>query len=93
MAPGAIQEPAAATAEVVDIKTKMFDTTPASIETALADAQTRFEERNPVSKRQHELATQSLPGGNTRTLLYTSPFPLVMKCGRGVFVWSEDGHK
>lgn len=53
----------------------------------------RFIQANPVSKQQHELALSNLPGGNTRTLLHTSPFPLVMKRGEGPFVWDEDGHK
>ncbi|KAF4121707.1 glutamate-1-semialdehyde 2,1-aminomutase [Geosmithia morbida] len=59
----------------------------------LASAVARFTERNPVSKRQYEIAVNNLPGGNTRTLLHTSPFPLVMKRGRGPFVWDEDDHK
>ncbi|KKY20775.1 putative glutamate-1-semialdehydeaminomutase [Phaeomoniella chlamydospora] len=63
------------------------------VETALAAAQARYEERNPNSKIQHELAVKSLPGGNTRTLLHTSPFPLSMKCGKGPYVYDEDDHK
>ncbi|KAK3486290.1 pyridoxal phosphate-dependent transferase [Neurospora crassa] len=60
---------------------------------ALAAAQFRYVANNPLSKKQHELAVESLPGGNTRTLLHTSPFPLCMKHGKGTFVWDEDGHK
>ncbi len=60
---------------------------------SLSAARARFEERNPVSKELHGLAVQSLPGGNTRTLLHTSPFPLTMKRGKGPYVWSGDGHK
>ncbi len=60
---------------------------------ALTAAEARFVENNPLSKAQHELATGALPGGNTRTLLHTSPFPLSMKQGKGAFVWDEDGHK
>ncbi|EGO54949.1 hypothetical protein NEUTE1DRAFT_111537 [Neurospora tetrasperma FGSC 2508] len=60
---------------------------------ALAAAQSRYVANNPLSKKQHELAVESLPGGNTRTLLHTSPFPLCMKHGKGTFVWDEDGHK
>lgn len=60
---------------------------------ALAAAQSRFVESHPNSKREHDIAVSHLPGGNTRTLLHTSPFPLTMKCGKGPFVWDEDGHK
>ncbi|KAI1879884.1 hypothetical protein JX265_001505 [Neoarthrinium moseri] len=64
-----------------------------AVQAALDAATKRFEERNPVSKKLHETAAGTLPGGNTRTLLHTSPFPLSMKCGKGPFVWDEDGHK
>jgi glutamate-1-semialdehyde 2,1-aminomutase len=64
-----------------------------SLRQALTAAQSRFVESHPNSKRQHEIAVSHLPGGNTRTLLHTSPFPLTMKCGKGPFVWDEDGHK
>src|SRR3569833_787261 len=66
---------------------------PASLQETLAAARARFEQRNPISQRQHEVAIRSLPGGNTRTLLHTSPFPVVMKRGQGSNLWSEDGHE
>lgn len=60
---------------------------------ALSDAETRYIGRNPASKAQHEIAVNSLPGGNTRTLLHTNPFPLVVKKGEGTVVWDVDGHR
>jgi len=60
---------------------------------ALAAAQVRFNANHPASKAQHELATTCMPGGNTRTLLHTSPFPLAMTRGEGVFIHDSDGHK
>ncbi len=60
---------------------------------ALRAAETRFVANNPLSKAQHGLAAGSLPGGNTRTLLHTSPFPLSMKQGKDAYVWDLDGHK
>ncbi|KAK3314318.1 pyridoxal phosphate-dependent transferase [Apodospora peruviana] len=65
----------------------------AAAKAALAAAEARFIANNPLSKKQHDLAVCSLPGGNTRTLLHTSPFPLCMKQGKGAYVWDEDGHK
>ncbi len=60
---------------------------------ALLAAEARFTANNPLSKAQHDLAVGALPGGNTRTLLYTSPFPLCMKRGQDAYVWDLDGHK
>ncbi|KAL2163774.1 hypothetical protein VTH06DRAFT_5833 [Thermothelomyces fergusii] len=60
---------------------------------ALRAAEERFVANNPLSKAQHDLAVGSLPGGNTRTLLHTSPFPLCMKRGQDAYVWDLDGHK
>ena len=34
-----------------------------------------------------------MPGGNTRTSLFTSPFPLTLSKGQGCHVWCIDGHK
>lgn len=59
----------------------------------LRNAEARFISNNPLSKAQHDLALGSLPGGNTRTLLHTSPFPLSMERGQGAYVWDLDGHK
>ena len=59
---------------------------------ALTAAQARFTLANPNSQSQHTLASLSLPGGNTRTLLHTSPFPLTMKSGNGAYVTDLDSH-
>ncbi|KAK0713473.1 pyridoxal phosphate-dependent transferase [Lasiosphaeria miniovina] len=60
---------------------------------ALATAEARFIANNLRSKQLHELAVGVLPGGNTRSLLHTPPFPLSMKQGKGGYVWDEDSHK
>ncbi|KAK8153687.1 pyridoxal phosphate-dependent transferase [Phyllosticta citrichinensis] len=62
-------------------------------EAALQAARARFIARNPNSKRIHEDATRSLPGGNTRSVLHTAPFPVAMKRGRGYHVVDEDDHE
>ncbi|KAK3319606.1 pyridoxal phosphate-dependent transferase [Cercophora scortea] len=66
---------------------------PGNAQEALVAAEARFITNNPASKQQHDLAVGTLPGGNTRTLLHTSPFPLCMKQGKGAYVWDADGHK
>ncbi|KAJ5826705.1 hypothetical protein N7447_003468 [Penicillium robsamsonii] len=60
---------------------------------ALRDAETRFIELHPESQRLHRLSLDSLPGGNTRTLLHTAPFPVFMRKGQGEELWDEDGNK
>ncbi|KAK3346390.1 pyridoxal phosphate-dependent transferase [Lasiosphaeria hispida] len=60
---------------------------------ALAAAEARFIANNPLSQKQHTLAAGSLPGGNTRSLLHTSPFPLTVNRGQGTHLWDEDGHR
>ena len=63
------------------------------IDSVLHDAVTRFIERHPESQRLHKLSLESLPGGNTRTLLHTAPFPVFMRKGEGSELWDEDGNK
>ncbi|KAK0648315.1 pyridoxal phosphate-dependent transferase [Cercophora newfieldiana] len=65
----------------------------AAAKAALAAAEARFASTNPLSKAQHELAISSLPGGNTRTLLHTPPFPLTISRGEGTHLYDLDGHK
>ncbi|TKA32140.1 hypothetical protein B0A50_01388 [Salinomyces thailandicus] len=65
----------------------------AAIEHALEAAKERFVVRNPTSLKLHLEAEQSLPGGNTRSLLHNAPFPVFMQRGTGYMVISEDGHE
>lgn len=60
---------------------------------ALQNAAAQFIERHPHSQRLHEKALESLPGGNTRTLLHTAPFPVFMCKGEDFKLWDEDGNK
>lgn len=59
---------------------------------ALEAAQSRFVSRNKNSRNLHEESAKSLPGGNTRSLLHTPPFPVFLASGKGHQVTSEDGH-
>jgi len=63
------------------------------MESALQHAVTQFIELHPESRRLHELALKSLPGGNTRTLLHTAPFPVFMRKGEDCQLWDEDGNR
>ncbi|KAH9906885.1 pyridoxal phosphate-dependent transferase [Xylariomycetidae sp. FL2044] len=95
MASIAIKETLASATQDVKPKMSMIsESAPEdAVKSALRAATERFVAANPISKRQHEIAAGILPGGNTRTLLHTAPFPLSMKCGKGAYVWDEDGHK
>jgi glutamate-1-semialdehyde 2,1-aminomutase len=62
------------------------------IQTELDAATARYITRNSRSKALHDEAVKSMPGGNTRTVLHASPFPVVIKSGRGHQLTSEDGY-
>lgn len=47
-----------------------------SLDSALAEAEARFIADNPKSAARHSFAKTTMPGGNTRTVLHYTPFPL-----------------
>ncbi|KAL4950664.1 pyridoxal phosphate-dependent transferase [Aspergillus filifer] len=59
----------------------------------LRSANERYEAQNPNSKAQHQRATSRLPGGNTRSILHASPFPICMDRGIGNKLVDVDGHE
>lgn len=63
-----------------------------SLEAALAEAEERYVRANPESARLAAVAAASMPGGNTRTTLHYSPFPLALRSGSGATVTDVDGH-
>ncbi|MDL2403312.1 aspartate aminotransferase family protein [Rhizobium mayense] len=65
----------------------------ADLDSVLNDARQRFVDRNPKSLARHIDAKQSLPGGNTRTILWYNPFPLTLVSGNGCYVTDFDGHQ
>jgi glutamate-1-semialdehyde 2,1-aminomutase len=69
-----------------------MDTSHTTAAEALKEAENRFEKRNTKSIGLHKKAAKSLPGGNTRSVLHTTPCPVFLKSGRGYHVTSEDGH-
>ncbi|MEQ9122558.1 MAG: aminotransferase class III-fold pyridoxal phosphate-dependent enzyme, partial [Alphaproteobacteria bacterium] len=60
---------------------------------ALADAQTRFADANPKSGEAYAAACRGLPGGNTRTVLFYPPYPLMLTRGEGCRLTDLDGHE
>ena len=66
--------------------------TNADLATALADAEAGYIAANPNSRALAEKAARSMPGGNTRTVLHYTPFPLALAGGEGCRVTDIDGH-
>lgn len=63
-----------------------------SLNGAIADARERYIASNPLSLARQEQATKSLPGGNTRSVLWYEPFPVALASGQGCSVTDIDGH-
>lgn len=63
------------------------------IAAALEEAEARFVAANPNSAAAYEAAKRSMPGGNTRTVLFYPPFPLSLASGEGCYVTDVDGHR
>lgn len=62
-----------------------------TLQAALDEAHARYTEANPRSLAQHQRAAKVLPGGNTRTVLFSDPFPITLESARGCRVRSLDG--
>ena len=63
------------------------------IDAVLLSARQQYASQNPESERMYERSQQVMPGGNTRTILFYPPFPLVMVRGAGARLWDADGHE
>ena len=64
----------------------------ADLDSALAEAEARYVARNPASKAAYDFACRAMPGGNTRTSLFYTPFPLTLSHGAGARVTDLDRH-
>ena len=63
------------------------------LEAALAEARERYAAARPRSAAIHARAREVMPGGNTRTVLFYTPFPTAMARGEGCRLWDVDGHE
>lgn len=64
----------------------------ATLDEALSAARAHYTAANPKSLALHREAERSLPGGNTRTVLFFGPFPLRFAGGDGCYLNDVDGH-
>jgi len=58
---------------------------------ALSGQQAKYTLRNQKSLKAHNDVCHYFPGGNTRTVLYSSPFPITFREGKGCTLTSVDG--
>lgn len=60
---------------------------------ALDEAEQAYAAGNPESAANYRASTGSMPGGNTRTVIHFSPFPLTFTRAEGARLWDADGHE
>jgi glutamate-1-semialdehyde 2,1-aminomutase len=65
----------------------------ATLAAALDEAKQAYAVANPASLSLHRRAAGVMPGGNTRSVLYSDPFPLAFARGEGARLWDVDGHE
>jgi hypothetical protein len=63
------------------------------LEVALRETHLAFTMKHQLSKKIHEESCKYLPGGNTRTVLHASPFPLTIASGKSCMLNTVDGHE
>ena len=63
-----------------------------SLQEALRETEERYVAANPKSKARQDEAAKSMPGGNTRSVLYYSPFPVAIEHARAQTLTDIDGH-
>ncbi|KAL2814185.1 putative acetylornithine aminotransferase [Aspergillus granulosus] len=68
-----------------------LEAVPKALQKKLEDAVANFVSQNPSSKKAIGRASESLPGGTTRAVLESDPFPLVVSSGSGSTLTSIDG--
>ncbi len=62
------------------------------IETQLAEAIATFRAKRPKTEALQARAATVMPGGNTRTVLFTAPFPVRAEKAEGATITDADGH-
>jgi glutamate-1-semialdehyde 2,1-aminomutase len=64
---------------------------PETLQARLEEAVANFVRENPSSQKVIENASKNIPGGTTRAVLDSEPFPLVVSSGKGATLTSVDG--
>ncbi|ETI20665.1 hypothetical protein G647_07007 [Cladophialophora carrionii CBS 160.54] len=66
------------------------ETVSTALSAALEQAHARYTNSHPQSLKIHDQACNYLPGGNTRTVLHTTPFPLTISSGQDTHLTTVD---
>jgi glutamate-1-semialdehyde 2,1-aminomutase len=64
-----------------------------ALDAALTEAKSNFAAKRPITRQLHDRAANVMPGGNTRTVLYTAPFPIRVAKAEGSALTDVDGHR
>jgi glutamate-1-semialdehyde 2,1-aminomutase len=64
----------------------------ASVDEALDQAIAQYVAKRPKTAEMHERASAVMPGGNTRTVLFSKPFPIRIDKAEGCQLTDIDGH-
>ena len=64
-----------------------------SLSAALNEAEQDYTSRNAKSQENFQTSTGSMPGGNTRTVIHFSPFPLTFTKAENATLTDADGHE
>lgn len=64
-----------------------------TIDSALSEAMALFAGKRPKTREMHDRAKAVMPGGNTRTVLFTAPFPIRAERAEGSTIIDADGHR
>ncbi|NJM31246.1 MAG: aminotransferase class III-fold pyridoxal phosphate-dependent enzyme [Rhizobiales bacterium] len=77
-----------------DAKFPLMNEAPISLnlDAALAEAEANFVAKRPKTAALHDRAKAVMPGGNTRTVLYSAPFPIRIERAEGAILHDIDGH-
>ena len=62
------------------------------LDLALQQAIANFRDKRPKTAALHARASAVMPGGNTRTILYSAPFPIRAEKAEGAYITDMDGH-
>jgi glutamate-1-semialdehyde 2,1-aminomutase len=63
------------------------------LDAALAEAREHYAAKRPKSAQIHQRARDTMPGGNTRSVLFYTPFPTAMARGERCFLEDADDHR
>jgi glutamate-1-semialdehyde 2,1-aminomutase len=63
------------------------------VQVACAEASAHFSQQRPNTAELHTRAAAVMPGGNTRSVLYSDPFPIRIVRAEGATLFDADGHQ